>query len=270
MRTGNTFFSTIVYREYLVNHFSARVRACTFRTEDYHISFQPNVEGYGSTLLVQSYSYINLALERVATTVLKLGWNKYKCKNMFVSREKATTEQGLSMTCKNRQGKINTGRTGKRWRMCCSYQDHGKDDSLAVGLCSGAGGGFNEFLPQCYFSSCNSNKNILCSQEMPKPRKQHSIHHPQCHTWVIPIRLLGHRYLGVYEYETKESLYPGKKITCPFFSLAQFSCSPMVLGPFPHPHPEDNKCLEWNQECYYRGYYWTEKKLKIIHRYHSF
>lgn len=147
----------------------------------------------GSILLVQSYSYITLALERIATALLRLGWNKYKCKDKFVNGEKETTEQGLSMACKNRQGKINTDKTGKRWRMCCSYQDYGRDDSLAVGLCSGRGQGFNEFIAQCHFSSCYSNKNILHSQKMPKPRKRHSIHHPQCHTRVIPIRLLGHR-----------------------------------------------------------------------------
>lgn len=32
---------------------------------------------------------------------------------MFVNGAKGTTEQGLSMTCNNRQGKINTGKTGK-------------------------------------------------------------------------------------------------------------------------------------------------------------
>lgn len=146
--------------------------------------------------------------------------------------------------------------------MCCSYQYHGRDDSLAVGLCSGRGRGFNEFIAQCHFFSCYSNKNVLYSLKMPKPRKQHSIHHPQCHTQVIPIRLLWHKYLGVYEYESKESLYSERKITSPFSSPTEFSYNPMVLHPFPHPTPEDNKCLEWNQACYCRdpGIHWTLRK----------
>lgn len=103
---------------------------------------------------------------------------------------------------------------------------------------------------------------------MPKPRKQYSIHHPQCHIQIIPIRLLGHRFLGDYEYETKESHYPETKITSPFSNLMEFGTQWFCI-PFPTP-PRRKQMLRMKSSLLLQGLLPdTEKKLKIIHTYHN-